>query len=197
MPLSSSLLVVPLSSLIALLTLLSLSVNVQYKDPVTKKIGLGACSAVYVSPTEALTAAHCVKTTTGKVWVRNSSNQAFSAHIVKQDKRMDLCLLRIDGPKHKYVKLGKPVRVNDPIYTMGNDDRMPFTFGKGYVKNVLIDNETHVLTIVHSASILGGASGGGVFDRKGRLVGINTMTYQGITYATDLEIIRGFLGKRR
>ena len=162
----------------------------------TKKVGLGACSAVYISPNEALTAAHCVADTTGNMWVRNSHNKAFRAHIIKKDKKNDLCLLLIEGPSHPYVKLGPPARIGDKIYVMGNDDRMPFTYGEGHVKNVLIDNDTNILTLVYAVTSLPGSSGSGVFDDKGRLVGIHTMGYKSVAYATDVTIVEGFLGLR-
>lgn len=184
-------------SIIPLITLLSLTFNIQDRDPKTHKITMGGCSAVYVAPDEALSAAHCLEGTTGNMWVRNSSNQAFKVGVIKVDKRIDLCLLKLyDAPKHKFVKLGRPPKVGDRVYSMGNDDRMPFTYGEGKVKNILIDDMTHTLTIVHSASILAGASGGGLFNKGGQLIGINVMSFQGVSFAVDITVVEGFLGKR-
>jgi V8-like Glu-specific endopeptidase len=73
---------------------------------------------------------------------------------------------------------------------------MPFTYGEGHVKNVLIDNDTNILTLVYAAASLPGSSGSGVFDEKGRLIGIHTMGYKSVSYATDITIVEGFLGLR-
>lgn len=183
-------------SLIPWLTLITLTVNIQAKSPNTGKIGIDQCSAVYVGENEALTAAHCMMDSTGKLWVRNSDGKSFSAEIIKTDKYMDLCLIRILGPKHAYVKLGSLVEKGQSIYVMSTASGMAYTYNEGIVQNVLIDDDTHILSVVHSASILHGSSGSGLFNRWGRLIGINTAIQGPISYATDGAVIKGFLGVR-
>lgn len=178
--------------MITLLTLFSLTVHIQMWTA-TDGYGLGTCTAVYVSPTEALTAAHCVADTTGHIWVRTAKQKSFTATVVKKDVIRDLCLLHIEGPKHAYAKLGKPVDRGDKIYIMSSEMDMPFTYGEGIVGNILTDPEINQTLVIHTATLLHGASGSGLFNAEGKLVGINIYAIKGLGGAVDLTNIQEFL----
>lgn len=176
-------------SLIAYLTLVTLTLHIKYPG------GMATCTGVYISPNEALTASHCVDHLYAKIWVKNSDNKSFSATVENKNKNSDLCLLKINGPAHKYAELGKVARKGDHIYTMSSEEDMPYTYGEGIVANTITDPDNYTEQIVSSISILPGASGSGLFDDRGLLVGINTMKQEGLSFATDLNEIEIFLNR--
>lgn len=85
--------------------------------------------------------------------------------VVKIDKGMDLAFIRVEG-KYKYTKLRLNPQLGEQIYVVGapGDIEDAITFGR--VARITEDS------LVIDARISMGSSGGGVFDRKGRLLGI-------------------------
>lgn len=187
--------------LIPLLMSLTLTLHVQTRSrgvDYKENIIISGCTAVWVSPTEALTAAHCVEHSTGRMWVLDSDNRSFSASVERIDKRLDLCLLKIKAPKHLYAKMGYFVNRGDKVFIMNSGNFMNNMYGEGIVANILDDPDEMTLSVIHTATILPGASGSGLFNARGELVGINTATYHALTSAVDLTEIEYFLtGKRR
>lgn len=178
--------------MIELLTALTLTVQVQLWTP-KEGYSMATCTAVYISPTEALTAGHCVEDSTGHVWVKNHKKQSFTAHIKKVDVINDLCLLSMESPKSPYAKLGEPADKGDKIFIMSSEMDMPYTYGEGIVANIIRDIDTDTLQLVHTAVILSGASGSGLFNEHGELVGINIAKMGAISFAVDETIVKNFL----
>lgn len=181
-------------NLIAFLTFYTLTVHAQHITKEGDKV-MASCTAVYIGEKTAITAAHCINET-GKIWVRNSDNQSFNATILRRDTKLDLCTLHIQGPAHPYVELGKPVKRGDKVEVISSEYDMPGTYGEGIVENIVLDDEHSVLQICHSATILPGASGSGLFDKYGNLVGINVTVFQGLSFAVDETVLESFLLNR-
>jgi S1-C subfamily serine protease len=182
------------SSLITLLSLATVTVHIQGKSP-TGEIGMITCSAVFISPNEVLTANHCTEDSTGKMWVKDYDGKSWSAKVLYQSKHFDLALLSVQAPPHQYVKFGKPLVRGEPVYIMSSEEDMPYTYGEGVTANLILDEG--VLTVTHTASILQGASGSGLFNRKGQLVGINTAILRTLSMAVDISEVNYFLGHAR
>ncbi len=186
-----------MTSLITFLTLVSLTVHIQSKSKDmlgNDFIGLSTCSAVWITPTEALTAGHCMAESTGKVWVLDADNKSFSAVVEKLDKKNDLCLLKVKAPNHIYAELSKDFVVKGQhIYTMNTGNMFIGTYGEGIVSNIIKDPEADTISIIHTAAILAGASGSGLFNARGEVVGINTAMYHNLSNAVDLAELNYFL----
>lgn len=187
-------------SLYAYLCMISVTLHVSVNSPTPKDpkaYDLIGCSGVFISPNEVLTAGHCLSHSRGHQWVKLNDGNSYLAVIEKVDVMKDLGLLKI--PKlaaHEYVTFGSPVHVTDKICTVNSGDGYEKTYNEGFVNNLIDEEDTNTLTILHSATIFHGASGSGLFDNRGRLVGINVETIQSLVGAVDLTEINQFLKRR-
>lgn len=178
-------------NLIALMSLVTLTLHVQ--TPTPRGPALNTCTAVYIGPTTALTAAHCVRDYHGKAWVKTNEGKSFKAVLITADPLVDLALLDIKGPAHDYTQLGKGVDRGDKVYILSSEDDMIGTYGEGLVENLIADEELGTPFVIHSVGILPGASGSGLFDRRGQLVGINVAILRSVSQAVDVSAINYFL----
>ncbi len=159
-----------------------------------KAYGLNTCTGVFISPDEVLTAGHCVAHSRGKQWIKTSDNKSFSVKIIKLDKFKDLALLRVTNQiNHLYTSLGNPILKSQSVYTVNSGGDYEGTFNSGMVNNIV--SEEGVLTIMHNAAILPGASGSGLFNDKKQLIGLNVATIKGFSEAVDSLEIKIFLGR--
>ncbi len=108
----------------------------------------------------------------------------------------------MEACERQATKLLNHIRVQEPLHPGVQQwlywvNETPMTYAEGVVENIIRD-QYNIISLVHSASILGGASGSGLFNSRGELVGINTATYKSLTNAVDLTEIQYFLyGKVR
>ena len=87
----------------------------------------------------------------------------------------DLALLKIDLNNTKYFKLAKKIRNGEKIYTFGNPNGMGISFLEGVVSNndkVIVYNENKIETFQTSFVINEGNSGGPIFNKYGKLLGV-------------------------
>lgn len=181
-----------MTSLLALMTALTLTIHVRTISD--EHAVLNTCTAVFVGPQTVLTAAHCIHGGEGmKGWGKDSKNKSFTLTLEAIDVNKDLALLHVKGPVHPYARLGTSVGRTDRIYTLNSGEDMIQTYAEGVVANLVLDPITSVPLIVHTAPILPGASGSGLFDKRGRLVGINVMTQKVFSLAVDLVTVHHFL----
>lgn len=159
-----------------------------------EEIGMSACTGVFVAPDVILTAQHCVEDSRGKQWIKTNDDKSYEARIIRTDRFRDLALLYIPYIQpHKYVTLGKQAYVTEPVYTVNSGADFPGTYGEGIVKNIVALDDTTSPMIMHSAAILGGASGSGLFNRKGQLIGINVRAKSAISMAVNTSDVKCFL----
>jgi serine protease Do len=153
----------------------------------------GACTAVWISPTEAISAGHCIHNEKDKLFIKDDTGHSYIAYLEKVDHQLDLSLLKINAPEHPYAHLGHVVKRGDHIFVMTSGEDIANTYGEGVVANIFNDPENGTLSILHTAAILPGASGSGLFDSRGRLVGVNTAIYKNLSSAVDITAVEDFL----
>lgn len=155
--------------------------------------GISACTGVFVGPNTVLTAAHCVRESTGYQWAKTNDGKVFDVSIIARNPDEDLALLRVNIKPHPYVSLGREVQKTDHVYTVNSGQDLQDTYGEGVVENIVSLEEIHSPGILHSIAIFGGASGSGLFNRKGKLVGINILKQGAVSFAVNIPAIATFL----
>ncbi len=169
-------------------------VNVSVEGPETR-VGSGFA----VSTTEVVTARHLV-VDAGAVVVRDIGGWALPAEVVGTDARTDLALLRVRGGGLQPAVLGasNPLRVGYTVIAIGN----PYGLGHSLAVGVVghrgrrlspdADDGPRVDFLQLSLPLNPGNSGGPIFDREGRVVGVLSGTHaqgQAIAFAVPVEVL--------
>ena len=140
--------------------------------------GYGLGSAVVIAKDQVITNCHVVANSTSIVVINNGIT--LSASAIKPDWHHDLCILKVAGLDAPIAKIGssKNLKYEQSVFTIGypNFVAMPVsTFGA--VKGLYPLDDS---VIIRASSTFGlGASGGGVFDDDGNLVGVITLKSPG------------------
>lgn len=134
---------------------------------------LSVGSAVVIGPDSALTNCHVTRHALIIVLSRGLARHAVVGQ--RADVSRDLCLLRTAGPlPYPAVEL-RPTRSLAPgerVLAHGYSGGMEAHFARGLIVDLHAAGGSHVIQT--SAGFLQGASGGGLFDEEGRLIGITT-----------------------
>lgn len=98
----------------------------------------------------------------------------FAGKWVRQDPQRDICILAVDGLSAPEASLRSAASlvVGEPVFAVGN----PLGFGVAVSSGLVaaVDTKNGPPVVIASAAQSPGSSGGGLFDREGRLVGITT-----------------------
>lgn len=92
------------------------------------------------------------------------------------DLERDLCLLRVEDLPASAVRLAPraELKVGQRVYAVANTDKVGITLSEGMIAG--LQSEDPALPPIQATTPLShGASGGGLFDEQGRLVGITTL----------------------
>jgi serine protease Do len=164
------------------------------------------CSGTFIGDNEVLTAGHCFSHEITEAWIRTPKGDSHRIDkVTKISYGQDLALLHIIGPKHVHAKLAlhNPQR-GEVVYNVGSPFFLEFLLSEGIVSatNVTV-KEFKAHYLISTAMINPGSSGGGAFNDKGELIGVNTMSvggpfgWAGITMTVDLDTIKEFLTRER
>jgi len=133
--------------------------------------GTSSGSAVMVGPGLLATSCHVLNDATHAVVVQ--TGEALQVSLVAADWRRDLCILKSDIINTRAAPLipASQVRKKDVVFSLGFTGGR-FAYDLGEVRQLYGMDGSRVLR--GSAAFAAGASGGGLFDAEGRLVGILT-----------------------
>jgi serine protease Do len=152
--------------------------------------GLAYGSGVVVDKNKVITNCHVFRTT-NKPWVARGED-TYNITSVKADTWHDLCLVTTDTLPFKPVKIGKSTSLKrgQEVAGIGHSNGVPAPLtSSGGVIALYEGNPGKIIRT--SAKFLMGASGSGLFDLDGNLVGINTFKTAGIGgsihYALPIE----------
>jgi hypothetical protein len=157
-------------------------------NPEGKSLSQG--SAVLIEKNIVVTNFHVVANGSRFVVVIDEKRFEPTSILYRQD--IDLAYLKFDSPLGLPVKRGNSLELNvgDKIYTIGSPLGLDQTLSDGLISSFRFDNG--VRYIQTTAPISPGSSGGGLFDKSGKLIGITTFTMikgQNLNFAIPIEEI--------
>ena len=143
-----------------------------------------------------LTAAHVVKGTS-LVRISNEQGQVAKAYVVGKSVEKDIALLRFIGPGFnvKGAELGNEPDITDDAWYIGNPMSLRFIVTRGIV------SKFHENWLLSDTVVNPGASGGPLYNGKGKLIGICSglitvvpiNSYAGHSVFVRTSVIRNFL----
>ena len=157
-------------------------------NPVGREIRRG--SGVVVSENHVATDCHLVSGT-GRIDVRRAADAQgpkpprMLASLTAWEPR-GLCLLFVAGlsdpPSASPVPIGRArdAAIGDEVFAIGAADGTDLSLSRGMVSRLRPGDEENAAPVIHTdAPVVPGFSGGGLFDRHGRLIGILKSTPSG------------------
>lgn len=151
------------------------------------------CGATWVKVDRLLTAAHCVKGAGPLVLVKSGSEELLSA-VERVDEGKDLALLKVAAaPIHEVASFGPEPAVGDRLAAQGPMLGMHGVYMEGIVSRPRVTYNDGDINMLLEMPVLPGMSGSGVFDQKGRLVGVVLRMTPGFAWVSQIDIIREFL----
>ncbi len=144
---------------------------VEALDSQGKVVAFG--SGVAVAPNQVVTNQHVVEDGI-RVRVRRGQ-QTWMAVVTHANAGQDLCRLRVEGLQARPAEVRNSVglAVGERVYAIGAPQGLELTFSEGVI-SALRDMSTGRI-IQTTAPISKGSSGGGLFDARGKLVGVTTL----------------------
>jgi trypsin-like peptidase len=120
-----------------------------------------------------------------------------SVSVVDFNVRMDLAVVRIQGFKLAAVELGDSdgLVVGEPVFAIGAPKGLAQTISEGIVSAVR-DSGDGYRVVQTTAALSPGSSGGGLFDRLGRLIAVTTFRIkdgESLNFAVPINYARGML----
>jgi serine protease Do len=152
--------------------------------------GLAYGSGVVVGDKKVITNCHVLRATK-QPWISRGED-TYSINSVKADPWHDLCLVTTDALPFKPALIGKSTELKrgQEIVAFGHSNGVPSPLTSSGAIKALYDAEQGKV-IRSTARFSMGASGSGLFDMEGRLVGINTFKTGGhsssIYFALPIE----------
>ncbi|VWM08972.1 S1C family serine protease [Burkholderia lata] len=136
--------------------------------PNGKKIG----SAVVIGDEKVVTNCHVLSDGVAAAIVHG--NMSYGARLIEPDAERDLCVLSVEGlhlPGAQVAPL-LSLKIGQHVYAIGSPFARENTMSDGLISGFVRDPDRGVTSIQISAPISPGSSGGGLFDERGRLIGI-------------------------
>ena len=161
-------------------------------------------SGVVVSKNSVVTNCHVIADAR-KIAVRQAADSRgretyrMAAKLTAQNETRDLCILFVDElslpPAATPVPLGaaRDVSVGEEVYAIGAPRGLELSLSRGVVSQLRGERGKRGAPIIQTdAAISPGSSGGGLFDEKGKLIGITTFKAsgtrtEGLSFAVPVE----------
>ena len=140
-----------------------------------------------------LTCAHLFAEGVGEIVVEFPGAKLHGAKLVAIDRQADLAALAISNPTPAATSVELTIEEQGVVRACGFGPQGEFRCVEGAVVGEA--NDAGQLSILIGEAVRSGDSGGGVFDRRGRLVAVVWGESQGVTYASTGPPLRRFLDR--
>lgn len=138
---------------------------------------------------------------TGNFWVIFIDKSFTSAKVIAFDPQADLALLKVDNIKTNYLKLGdsEKIKIGDKTYAFGNPMGNFNSLSSGIISNTKREMNPLYPIIQSDTPINKGNSGGALFDKNGKVIGINVAIISpsggsiGISYSIPVNYLKNML----
>lgn len=146
------------------------------------------CSGFAISPTQVMTAAHCLAAP--QLYVFAEGGTPKEAKVIWSDVARDAAVIEVEGANFKPARLGDSdsVRRGDRVFTVGHSyGQMTFSFVVGHVahKTRVLEEGTF---IQYTLAVRGGNSGGPVFNAASEVIAIHVRSDQaGIAFGVPIN----------
>jgi outer membrane biosynthesis protein TonB len=135
-------------------------------------------SGIVISPGEVITNCHVIKQ--AQTIVIEQTKRKSKARLRFRDTGRDLCQLAMEeafGSPISDIVPFQHLKVGARVYTLGAPKGLALSFGEGLVSQ--LRGEEDLQYIQTTAPVSPGSSGGGLFDKDGRLIGITSFVMGG------------------
>lgn len=116
----------------------------------------------------------------------SAGSQEYAASWTVADPSRDICILSVEGLVAPAIDVRKmsDLKIGEPVFAVGNPLGFALSVSSGLVSSISPYRDERV--IVASVPLSPGSSGGGLFDTRGRLLGITTAI---LTAGQSLNIV--------
>lgn len=173
----------------------------------TKDLGLGS-GVIFSSNGYIITNWHVAGEKYSSCYITLENGGTYNGNVVWSDADLDLAIVKINTAGLKTINLGdsEELKLGEEVWAIGNPVGIEFqrTITKGIIsglnRTIKIEDEntkTYMEDLIQTdASINTGNSGGALINKKGELIGINTVkitSAEGIGFAVPISIIKPIL----
>ena len=175
-----------------------------WRSVVVVEAGNSQGSGVALKPNLVATNCHVTDAATSSIAAYKGENRradkskSYPARVIAGDRKRDVCILEVEGlwaiPAE--TRNAAEMQIAEQVYAVGAPRGLDFSISGGLVSQLREeDEEGHKLSgnaplIQTDTAISPGSSGGGLFDAKGKLVGLTTFGYrdsEGLNFAVPIE----------
>jgi tetratricopeptide (TPR) repeat protein len=134
-----------------------------------------------------------------KVSIITNKKTEFVGAVVAVDSVSDLALVQIEGITLHTVTLeqnNNQLNIGDRVFAIGSPKGMSNSLSEGIISGIRQRGPTSVIQT--TAAISKGSSGGGLFDRRGKLVGITTFKIidgENVNFAVHVKHVNDLINK--
>ena len=138
-----------------------------------------------------------------------NNEDSYTAKLIKVNKKKDLAMLEVNGLPFgiKPVNYGKfkDIKIGETLFAIGHPKGLLWSFTSGMVSQIRPDYNWRYLSTRHHANVIQtqtpineGNSGGPLFNREKKLVGVNTFTTDGenLNFAIAIDDVVEFINEK-
>lgn len=142
-------------------------------NPSKKDTEISQGSAVALTTRLAATNCHVIEKK--EAYGAKTASAVILFRLVAGDARRDVCVIQTDKELSpiETVRRYEDLKVGERVYAIGSPRGLENTLSEGIISGLRVRDGTKYIQI--TAPITNGSSGGGLFDERGRLIGLTTL----------------------